>query len=168
MQDTLLRYLSDFHDQLSKRAIRVPLETLCDRYSTQNLTSAGLVINAGGATFAKTGAADTYFVVKGILQKIAAGTAMPALTGINAGAGQFVVAAFFLDGSGNITVAGGNPGATLGAATFPAFPQGKALIGFLIITYASAFTGGTTPLDTATTVYINADGPLDPAALTGL
>jgi hypothetical protein len=37
----------------------------------------------------------------------------------------------------------------------------------LIITYASAFTGGTTPLDTATTVYVSPMSGFDPTALTG-
>lgn len=165
MNDTLTRYLSNIPDIQGKRAVRIPFETLVDRYSSQPLTSAGLVISAGGATTAKIGATDFYASVQGILVKIAASTAMPALTGINTTAGAFTVACFFVDSAGTVTVAGGTAGATLGAVVFPPFPRGKALIGFLIITYASAFTGGTTPLDTATTVYVNQFGPFDPSAL---
>jgi len=35
----------------------------------------------------------------------------------------------------------------------------------LVITNAGAFTGGTTALDTATTVYISPTGPFDPTVL---
>jgi hypothetical protein len=35
----------------------------------------------------------------------------------------------------------------------------------MIVTYASAFTGGTTPLDTATTVYLTSVGGMDPTIL---
>jgi hypothetical protein len=92
---------------------------------------------------------------------------MPALTGINAGAGKFQVACFFIDSAGVVTALGGTQGATVGGVVFPEFPKNKALVGFLIITYASAFTGGTTALDTATTVYVSPLGAFDPTALTG-
>ena len=41
----------------------------------------------------------------------------------------------------------------------------KALIGFLLITHSSTFTGGTTALDTATTVYVSPIGAFDPTIL---
>jgi len=97
---------------------------------------------------------------------VAAGTALPALTGINATvAAPWVIAAFFVDSAGNLTVAGGNPGATLGAVTWPQFPQKKSLIGFAIIYNAAGFTGGTTALDAGTTVYISPLGAFDPTVL---
>jgi hypothetical protein len=165
MLDTMTRYLGAVSETKWRQAIRRVVEPLIDRYSSQPLTSAGLVISSGGATTAKTGAADFYAVAAGVLVKIAAATAMPALTGINFAAGQFTVAAFFVDAAGVVTVGQGTQGATLGAVVFPQFPKNKALVGFLIITYASAFTGGTTPLDTATTVYVSPLGPCDPTAL---
>jgi hypothetical protein len=165
MFDTMTRYLTMLGNGLEQRAVRAVVRPLVDRYSTQPLTSAGLVINAGGALVAKIGAADFYACVQGVLVKIAAGTALPALTGVNAAAGGFNVACFFVDSGGTVTVAGGTGGATLGAVVFPEPPAGKALIGFLIITYASAFTGGTTALDTATTVYVSPLGPFDPTVL---
>ncbi len=165
MQDTLPRSLIGVSDQLTKRAVREPLETLIDRYSSQALASAGLVINAAGALFAKIGATAFYATVQGKLVTLAAGAAMPALTGVAIPAGNFANVCFFVDSAGTVTMAAGTPGATLGAATWPPFPRGKALVGFLIITSASPFVGGTTPLDTATTVYVSPVGAFDPTAL---
>jgi hypothetical protein len=165
MQDTMTRNLVGITEVRFRNALRRILRPLCDRYSSQPLTSAGLVINAGGAAFAKIGAADFYACVQGVLVKIAAGTALPALTGISAPAGGFNVAMFFVDTAGVLTVAGGTPAATLGGVVFPQPPDQKALIGFLIITGAGVFTGGTTALDAGTTVYISPAGPFDPTVL---
>jgi hypothetical protein len=167
MNDTMTRILEGISSRSDAYSLRQVLLPLVDRYSSQPITSAGLVINAGGALIAKIGAADFYALVQGILVKIAAGTAMPALTGINAPAGGFNVAAFFVDSAGVVTAAGGTPAATLGAVRMPPFPPGKALVGYLIITNAGAFTGGTTALDTATTVYVSpiGGGALDPSVL---
>lgn len=162
MNDTLTRYLEGLSDQRTARALRYVLETLVDRYSSQPLTSAGLLVNTATA---KIGTSDFYACVNGIPVKIAASTTMPALTGINIPATYFGIVAFFVSSAGTITVAAGTPGASLAAATFPKFPKQNALIGFLIITYASAFTGGTTGLATATTVYVSPVGPFDPSAL---
>lgn len=169
MLATLSQYLDGLTNIKYRFAVRVPLYHLVDRYSSQALNSAGLTINAGGAAFPKIGASDFYASVTGSLVKVAAGTAMPALTGINFAAGNFQVACFFVDSAGNLTAAGGTQGATLGAVVFPNFApglNGKALIGFLIMTNAGAFTGGTTALDgSTTTVYVNAQGPFDPTML---
>jgi hypothetical protein len=165
MIDTMTRYLAAVKERAWSWGLRKILEPVVDRFSSQPLTSAGLVISTGGATVAKIGAADFYASVQGKLVKVAAGTAMPALTGIGIPAGQYGVALFFVDSGGNVTVAQGTPGATLGAVAFPQLTKEQALIGFLIITYASAFVGGTTPLDTATTVYVSPLGAFDPTVL---
>ena len=165
MQDTISRYLQGLADVKDARFLQFPLNAIGDRYSSQPLTSAGLVIKAGGSTLAKTGSADFYASVQGILVKIAASTDMTALTGLVISANNFNVACFFVDSAGTVTVAFGTQGATLGAAVFPPFPQGKALVGFLIITHSATFTGGTTALDTATTVYVSPLGPFDPSVL---
>lgn len=165
MRDTMTRFLAAITERTWSWNLRKILEPIVDRYSSQPLTSAGLVISSGGATVAKTGASDFYALVQGRLVKIAAATAMPALTGINIPAGSFGVALFFVDASGTVTASQGTPGATLGAVVFPEMTHQQALIGFLIITYASAFVGGTTPLDTATTVYVSPLGPFDPTVL---
>jgi hypothetical protein len=165
MLASMTNYLAAISENNFRRAVRRVSEPSIDRLSSQPLITAGLVIKAGGSALAKTGSADFYAVAGGVLVKIAASTDMPALTGINISAGNFSAACFFVDSAGVVTVAGGTQGATLGAVGFPQFPVKKALVGFLIITYASAFTGGTTALDTATTVYVSPLGPCDPTAL---
>lgn len=167
MLDTINRYLDGIAANKDQRSVDFIVSPIGDRMSSQPLSSAGLVIKAGGSTLAKTGSADFYATANGVLVKIAASTDMPALTNINFGAGKFQVACFFIDAGGTVTAAGGTQGATLGAVVFPQFPKNKALVGFLIMTYASAFTGGTTPLDTATTVYVSPLGAFDPTILTG-
>lgn len=165
MLDTMSRFLQGLANVQDAYTLQRILAPLVDRYSSQPLTSAGLVINAGGAAFAKIGAADFYASVTGIPVKIAAATAMPALTGINITAAFFNVACFFVDSAGVVTVAGGTQAATLGGVIFPQFPAKKALVGFLILTGAGAFTGGTTALDAGTTVYASPLGPFDPTVL---
>lgn len=168
MFDTMTRWLECLGDIRERTGLRKILAPIVDRQSSQALNTAGLVISSGGATTAKIGASDFYASVKGIIVKVAAGTVLPALTNINASAGNFTLAAFFVDAAGVVTALGGTQAATLGGVVFPQFPDGKAMIGFLIITNAGAFTGGTTPLDTATTVYINElGGSFDPSVLVG-
>ena len=166
MLDTVTRYLEVFPDVRRRTGLRSVVVPLADRYSSQPLTSAGLVISAGGSTLAKTGAAAFYCTASGVLVTIAAATNMPALTGINFTANQFTVACFFVDSAGTRTVVGGTPGASLAAVKWPQFPAGKSLIGLLIITHSATFTGGTTALDTATTVYVSPLGSFDPTVLT--
>jgi hypothetical protein len=167
MYDTMTRWLEGVHPQKTQWNLRKIFLPCIDTLSSQPLTSAGLVVSGTGTGItAKIGATDFYALVTGKLVKIAAGTDMPALTNINVDAGLFNVACFYVDVGGTVTAVGGLQGATLGAVTFPQPPMNKALIGFLIITYASAFVGGTTPLATATTVYISPLGAFDATALT--
>lgn len=165
MANTMTNWLSGIAEERWRNAVRNVATPLVDRYSSQPLTSAGLTIKTGGSTLAKTGSSDFYASVKGILVKIASGTDMTALTGLTITATKFNVACFFVDSAGTVTVAFGTEGAAVGNVVFPPFPLNKALIGFLIITYASTFTGGSTALDTATTVYVSPLGPFDPASL---
>lgn len=165
MLDTMSRYLQGLANVKDSYALQRVLAPLADRYSSQPLTTAGLVIKAGGGVLAKIGAADFYATAAGVLVKIAASTDMPSLLGINITAGAFNVACFFVDSAGVVTVAAGTQGATLGAVAWPQFPAKKALVGFLIITNAGAFTGNTTALDTATTVFVSPLGPFDPTVL---
>lgn len=167
MIDTMTRFLEAVRDRKTAYAVRKAFESAIDRLSSQPLTSAGLVIHGGGSTLAKTGTSAFYAAVAGVLVKIAASTDMPALTGCNAAAGAFNVACFYVNGAGVVKMLPGTQGATLGAVVFPAPTKNQALVGFLVITYASAFTGGTTALDTATTVYVSPLAGFDPTALTG-
>ena len=165
MLETVTRYVEGMPGVRAGHDLRRILLPFADCFSSVALTSAGLVINAGGATVPKIGASDFYCLANGVLVKIAAGTALPALTVVAADAGMYQVACYYVDAAGTVTVSGGYQGATIGTVKFPQFPIRKALIGFLLITYASPFVGGTTPLDTATTLYFSPVGALDPTVL---
>lgn len=161
MKDTLTKYLSTLvRDQDTREALRQILTPIVDRLSCYVTTGAGLAIKAGGSTLAKTGSTAFQGVVQGVAVTIAASTDMPALVGTIT-ANKYNVFCFFIDGASTVTVAMGTEG-TLATLKFPDFPQGKTLVGYLIITHSSAFTGGTTPLDTATTVYVSPLGAFEP------
>ncbi len=165
MFDTMSRYLVNVSTPGTRGAIRAICTPSINALSSQALTSSGLVINGAGAAFAKTGAAPFYATAAGKLVTLAAGTAMPALTGVAIPAGSFCTVCFFVDSAGTLTMLQGNAGATMLAAGWPQFPVGKALVGFLSITSGSAFVGGTTALDAATTVYLSPIGGFDPTAI---
>jgi hypothetical protein len=165
MQDTISRYLQQIPDNAQQRVLAPPFKALATSHNTQPLRTAGLVIKAGGGVLAKIGAADYYGVVGGRLVTIAASTDMTALTGLVITANSFNVACFFIDSASVVTVKFGTEGTALLSVKFPDFPQDKALVGFLIITHSATFTGGTTALDTATTVYVSPVGAFDPTTL---
>lgn len=171
MIDTLARWLTGVPDFRERYHLRQILAPLYDRYSSQMLNSAGLVITATtGKKVPKTGATDCYASVTGVLRKITAGTDMPALSGTVTNA-TFNVFAFFIDSAGTTSSAMGTAGATLAAVKFPPLPENKALIGFIVInpTGTGDFVGNTTALDDGTvtpnTAYISTVGPFDPTVL---
>lgn len=170
MLDTISKYLAGIAAVTDRLNIGSIVNPIGDRYSTQSLNSAGLVIKTGGSAIVKTGASDYYAFVKGILVKKAAATDMAALSGTVTNA-KFNVFAFFIDSAGTLTSAMGTEGATLAAVIFPPIPEQKACIGFVIInpTGTGNFVGGTTPLDDATVVpnaaYVNTLGAFDPTVL---
>ena len=172
MTDTMTRYLAAIGDVTARRNLRGILQPLVDGTSTQTLSSAGLVIKAGGSALVKTGGSSTYAMVNGTLVKISSATDMAALSGTVTNA-KFNVYCFFVDSAGTLTSAMGTEGATIGAVKFPQKPQQKAFIGFVIInpTGTGNFVGGTTPLDDATVVpnaaYVNVVGDFDPYVLIG-
>lgn len=165
MQNTIQQHLSLIGAGSDRSALVTPMQFLAAKLNTQALTTAGLVIKTGGSALAKTGAAAFYGIVGGRLVTIAAATDMPALTGLTITASSFNVACFFIDSSGTVTARFGTEGTTIGRVKFPDFPVDKALVGFLLITHSSTFTGGTTALDTATTVYVSPLGAVDPTIL---
>lgn len=167
MTATVQQWLEGVANGKTRFSLLEILGSIADRYSSCAVSSAGLVIKAGGSALAKTGSAVTNLVANGVPVAIAGGTDMPALTGIDNTAAYYRIVCFFVDSAGTTSVAAGAEGATLAACTWPPFPAGKALIGFLTIYYASAFTGGTTPLDTATTTYNSPTGAWDPSVLVG-
>lgn len=165
MQDTLQKHLAGVPDALEREALRRVLKGIVSRLNTCATSTAGLVIKTGGSALAKTGSAVYQAVVGGKSVAIAASTDMPALTGISITANKFNVVCFFVDDTGTTSAVAGTEAATEAAVKFPDFPENKALIGYLVITHSSTFTGGTTALDTATTKYVSPVGPVDPTIL---
>jgi len=170
MIGTIRQWLSGVGSAADRTAFDKVLTPIGDRVSTQSLSSAGLVIKAGGSAIVKTGAAAYYASAKGKLVTKAAATDMAALAGTVTNA-KFNVFAFFVDAAGTLTTAMGVEGATLAAVTIPSIPEGKAMLGFVIInpTGTGNFVGGTTPLDDATVVpnaaYVNTIGAFDPTVI---
>lgn len=161
MKDTIARRVGGLPNTSAKQELLFLFNALGDRLSSQATSSAGLVIKAGGSTLAKTGSTAFQGIANGVPVTIAGSTDMPALVG-SITAAYFNVFCFFIDSASTVTVAMGTEGATLAAVKFPEFPVGKALVGYLIVTYASTFVGGTTALDTATTNYVSPVGAFDP------
>ena len=165
MQDTISRWVSGIAGHLNRVGVAVPMKAIGDRMSSQCLTSAGLLCTAtSGHYVPKTGGSDTYALAAGTLVKVASGTDMPALVGTIT-ATKFNVFCFFIDAAGTVTSQIGVEGAAIANIKFPQVPENKAMLGFIIVTYASTFTGGSTALDTATTVYVNTIGAVEPNIL---
>lgn len=162
MNNTIQQELSGaFGDVRQREALRRMLSAVADRLASRANAAGGLAIKTGGSALAKTVNAITY-VASGKHVALAAQD-MPALTGLAISAGKYNVAVFYGDSAGALSVGFGTEGASAAAVKFPTPPEGKATLGYLLITYASAFTGGTTPLDTATTTYMDVVGPFDPS-----
>ena len=160
MLDTVSAVLNGVPSSLARENLSKILRPIVDRFSSQATSTAGLVISTT-TTKAKTGAVAFAGVASGVPVAIAAGTDMPALVG-DISAGAFNVYCFFIDAASVVTVVRGTEGATLAKVKFPQVPEGKALVGYLVVTYASAFVAGTTVLSTATTIYVSPVGAFDP------
>lgn len=164
MLNTTTQSLGGVSNESTRTALSPLLTALADRLSSQATASAGLVISTT-TTRAKTGATPFYGIAQGTSVTIAAGVDMPVLTGFNISANAFNIIAFYIDRASVVTAAMGIEGTTLAKAVFPQTPQGKAMVGYLIITHSAAFTGGTTALSTATTVYVSPLGAIDATVL---
>ena len=125
MLDTVARYLAGIAENKDAYTLRRILEPLADRYSSQMLSTAGLVIKAGGGVLAKTGAAACYGVASGKMVTIAGGTDMPALTGNTIAANSFNVFCFFIDSASVVTLAAGTAATTIAGIVWPQFPVGN-------------------------------------------
>ena len=152
-----------------KQAVQAVLNPIGDRLSSQMHSNSTLVIGTASKKVPKTGAAISYGIVQGVPVEIAAGTAMPALSGTVAEA-TYNVYCFFIDSASTVTSAMGTAGATYAAVKFPPFPEGKTLIGWVrVFPTTGSFVGGATDLDDGTVipraVYVSPVGPFDPTVL---
>ena len=133
--------------------------------NNQPLSAVGITNGAAALVF-KTGASAALAVAGGQLQKLAASTNFPALTGLVIPASTKVHVAFYVDSSGNLGQSWGNQSAAVAGCTFPDVPENTSLLGTALIEIGvgGPFTGGTTALDNAmvTLTYGGAIGPLSP------
>jgi hypothetical protein len=164
MQNTITQTLGGMGNETSRIALSPILLAIGDRLSSQATATAGLVIFGASSPLAKTGATAFQGTAQGVPVTIAASTTLPALVG-NITAGSFNVFCFFIDRASVVTVVRGIEGTTLAKVTFPQFPQGKVLVGYLIVTSGSTFIGGTTALDAATVSFVSPIGAFDPTIL---
>lgn len=170
MLDTVTRWLQQVRDGVTREGLRQVIQPMADRYGSRSLTTGALRIDGGSASAVVELNATYYGMANGALVTKASGTNMAALSGTVANA-TFNVYCFFVDQAGNLTSDMGIAGATLAAVKFPPIPQGKAVIGFVIInpTGTGDFVGGTTELDDATVVpnaaFVNTVYGFDPSIL---
>lgn len=169
MKDSIAHYIGGLANETLRRWLRVIIDPIGDRLSSQNVTSAVLAIKAGGSAVVK-GSAAFNGIAKGRLYTKVINTDMAALVGTVVNA-TFNVWVFSVDAAGTLRSDIGNAGATLGAVTFPEPLFNQAIIGYVIInpTGTGNFVGGTTALDDATVVpnavYVNITGGFDPTVL---
>lgn len=161
MLDNVTQKLSGLSSEGDQNALRPLFEALADRLSSQVTVSGAL---ATASLTPVTGAVLQGFA-NGVPFTIASGISMPALLG-TIPANNYGIYAFFSDGT-TVTSALGTPGATLAQAKFPVIPKKNAILGYIIVTSASPFIGGTTTLASATVVFVNTLGAFDPTVLLG-
>lgn len=170
--ENLIQRMNQISDRDDGRNLFLVLEGVYNRLRSQCMSSAGLVIKAGGSALAKAGSI-VYAVANGVLIKKAANTDMAALSGTVTN-DKFNVFVFTVNSAGTLYTQMGTEGASLAAVRWPAIDHKRAIIGFVIInpTGTGDFVGGTTPLDDATVApnaaYINTQGAFDPTADTGI
>lgn len=151
---------NDAMAQANLRAALTKIQSQCDAV----LNSAGLAIHGSASALAKIANTITCFVNGILLQKTTAD--LPALAGASVPNGSFNIYVFTIASDGTLGTLNGTPGATLAAVVVPTIPANVAVIGCAVISNGtgSAFTPGTTALDTAslTVTYINTIGDFSP------
>lgn len=173
MEEILVQRLNALCSRLDGWELLKVLEGVYERFRCQTVTSAALRIKGGSASPTVQTNADSYYIVRGKLIKIASATDWTALSG-TVTADQFNVFVFTVDSSGTKYTQMGTEGATLAAVQFPVIDSKRAIAGMLIVnpTGTGNFVGGTSDLDDATivpnAVFINTVGAIDPTARTNL
>ena len=153
----LAQVLAPMAASQDREAVRQALAGATTTLSSVSLKPAGLVIKTASSPLAKIGAADYYASVNGTIVRIAASTDMPGIPDSPAiTAGQYLVAAFYVNAAAVVTAAVGTIGSSAATARFPTQPPNTALVGWLLITTSAAYIPGSSPLDgTTTTVYFD-------------
>ena len=90
MQDTIARQLAGVSAEKDRKALRTILSAIGDRLSSQIFNTGGLAIKTGGSALAKT--VSTVIAMAGGVYVSVAAADMPALTGLNIGAGLTFIA----------------------------------------------------------------------------
>jgi len=166
MKETISRYMNHLHDYRDAEILRPIIEGIADALSCQSMERAAIAASTGAVT-CKIGAVDWYGIAQGKLQKIAAATVLPALSGTIA-QNTWNAYYFYVDAAGTVTSQMGTAGATKAAMVPPVRPVGKTLIGAAMFNPTAAdFIGGTTLADAANTniVGLNTMGAIDPTFL---
>lgn len=90
---------------------------------------------------------------------VVAAADLPALTtAASLASGEKNVVVFVTDNAGTVTNLYGTKSTTDAGVIWPVVPLDKTVIGFVYITAAATFTGGTTALDAANITSVFADG----------
>ncbi len=173
MIQILRNQLAQIADTAARYALLNILAPILNRFRSCTLSTAGLVIKAGGSAIVKTGAAVTHYIAEGVKGRIAGSTDMPALVGTIL-EDLFNVYVFSVDKAGTVTVQMGTAGVTEAAIKWPVLDPRKAILGFIVVnpTGTGNFVGGTSLLDDATivpnVVYISPVGAFDPQVYSGV
>lgn len=169
MIGTLADWISGLAITKDRDAMRTLFSAIADRLSSCLLSTGGLAIKTASSAVVKAGTAF-YAIAKGKMVYKAANTDMAALSGTVTNA-KYNVYVFFVDAEGTLTAVMGTEASTLAGVKFPATPEQKAILGWVLInpTGTGNFVGGTTALDDATVVpnavYVNTPYPVDPNIL---
>lgn len=163
MQDTITRYASGIADVGDQTALLPILKAIGDRMSSQALGSAGLAVATTATSFKI--ANTTPYIAGGKHVTKAATDNIAFTTVFTITANSYNVACVFADAAGTITTVNGGEATTAAGVTFPQPLAGQAMLGYMLITHTSTFTANTTALSTATTVYVNTVGAVDPTIL---
>lgn len=166
---TIKNFLLQIPDGIAREAAT---RAMADRFSNQPIFPATLAIN-GAANPAVKSTGLSFFLVNGILVKLAANQVMPALTGLVIANTFKGIALFVTDVNGTLTTIPSLVTSTsVAALQFPVPPQNTVVIGYIIVenNTGGTFTGGATALDTGSLVvtYVNeVDGLFALNSLTG-
>ena len=169
MKATLAQFLHGMSSDKDKSAVYAALKGVFDRLSCVTLNSAALRIKGGsGSPIVQTnavyqGVVKGKLITKATSQDVALAGSVTNLL--------FNVYVIFIDELAAYSSAMGIEAASLALVKFPPIPEGKAVVGYVIVnpTGTGNFVGGTTNLDDGTVapnaVFVNTLGPFDPTAL---